>query len=107
MFFVLKNFPKSFYRFKWGVGRIIYEYMKALEQNTLPPIIIPIWHEGMEQLLPNYPPYYFRLGKKLTFNIGKPIDLSELVKRLIDSNSDDVDARKQITDEIQKELMVS
>lgn len=81
--------------------------MKALEANSLPPIVIPIWHEGMEKLLPNYEPYYFRLGQKLTYNVGKPIDLSTLVKRLIDSNTDDVEARRQITDEIQKELMVS
>lgn len=80
--------------------------MKALKANSLPPLIIPIWHEGMEKLLPNYEPYYFRLGQKLTINVGKPIDMSDLVKRLIDSNVDEVEARKQITDEIQKELMI-
>lgn len=99
------NMTKEFIRLKWGVGRMLYECMKAKDQTM--PIIIPIWHEGMDILLPNYPPYYFRLGQHLTFNVGNPIDLKDFIKRLIDDNVDEITARKLITDEIQNELMVS
>ncbi|CAO1328042.1 unnamed protein product [Diamesa tonsa] len=96
------NMEKEYLRLKWGVGRIIYE--------TYPinmPVIIPMWHEGMDDLLPNYPPYYFRLNTKLTFNFGNPIDLSKTMKEITDKKVDEVEARRMITDEIQKELNVS
>jgi hypothetical protein len=47
---------KEFIRLKWGVGRVIYDYMKSSDANKTMPIIIPIWHEGMDILLPNFPP---------------------------------------------------
>lgn len=62
------NMDKQRMRFKWGVGRILFETYPHVS-----PIIIPIWHEGMDDLLPNQPPYYFRLNAKLTFNFGKPL----------------------------------
>lgn len=94
------NMDKEHMRLKWGVGRIIFE------TYPVSPIIVPIWHEGMSDLLPNYPPYYFRLNTKLTFNFGNPIDLSQTMKRIFDSKLDEVEARRLITDEIQKELEV-
>lgn len=87
-------------RFKWGVGRIIYE-------TPVLPIIIPIWHIGMETVLPNEPPYYLRLGKKLTYNFGKPIDLNAVMERLRTNPVSEEEARKIITDKIQEEMMVS
>lgn len=94
------NMDKERMRLKWGVGRILYE------TYPVSPIIVPIWHEGMNELLPNYPPYYFRLNSKLTFNFGKPIDLSETMKMIFDKKVDEVEARRLITEEIQKELEV-
>lgn len=91
---------KEFIRLKWGVGRMIYESPKL-------PIIIPIWHEGMDSVLPNTPPYYLRFGKKVTVNIGKPIQLSSLVQSLKERNVQEPEARKLITDKIQEELLVS
>lgn len=87
-------------RLKWGVGRILYESYPVI------PKIIPIWHEGMDELLPNYPPYYFRLNKKLTFNFGKPIDISDTMKNIFDKKVDEVTARKIITDKLQDELNI-
>lgn len=81
-------------RLKWGVGRMIYE-------SPVLPIVIPIWHIGMDDILPNDPPYYLRFGKKVTYNFGKPIDLSSVVKKLRESNVSDVEARRVITDKIQ------
>jgi monolysocardiolipin acyltransferase len=94
------NMEKEHMRLKWGVGRILHELY------PITPIIIPIHHEGMSDLLPNYPPYYFRLNKKLTFNFGNPIDLSETMKMIVDKKIDEVEARRLITDVIQKELEV-
>uniref|UniRef100_A0A182JW52 Tafazzin n=1 Tax=Anopheles christyi TaxID=43041 RepID=A0A182JW52_9DIPT len=93
------NMTKEDLRFKWGVGRIIYE-------TPDPPIIIPIWHIGMDDVLPNEPPYYIRMGKKLTYNFGNPIDLSALMERLRSSPVSEEEARKQITDRIQEEMML-
>lgn len=92
------NMLKDFMRFKWGIGRIIYE-------APVLPIIIPIWHMGMDTVLPNAPPYYLRFGKKLTYNFGTPIDLSELIDTLRKRNTSEPEARKIITDRIQEEMM--
>lgn len=94
------NMEKEFLRFKWGVGRMLYE-------SPVMPIIIPIWHQGMETVLPNYPPYYLRFGKRLTFNFGPPIDLSELITKLRENKTPETEARKIITDKIQDAMMVS
>lgn len=94
------NCEKEHMRLKWGVGRILFE---TFPKN---PVIIPVWHEGMDELLPNQPPYYFRLRAKLTFNFGKPIDLSKTMKNIFDNKIDEVEARRVITAEIQKELEI-
>lgn len=92
------NMEKNFIRFKWGVGRLIYEL-------PVIPVIIPIWHVGMDNVLPNYPPYYLRFGNKVTMNIGKPIDITEVVERVRKNKFSEEEARKAITDHIQDELM--
>lgn len=63
---------KEHIRLKWGVGRMIFE-------SPIPPIVVPIWHIGMDDVLPNEPPYVLRLRKNLTFNYGDPIDMTEMV----------------------------
>lgn len=85
-------------RLKWGVGRMIFD-------SPITPIVIPIWHIGMDDVLPNYPPYMLRLRKNLTFNFGNPIDFTEIVKVLRERKATDVEARKEITDRIQDELL--
>lgn len=81
-------------RLKWGVARMIYE------APTLP-IVIPIWHIGMDDILPNTEPYIPRFGKKVTCNYGKPIDLGAVVKRLKDQELADEEVRRIITEKIQ------
>ncbi|KAL7046984.1 hypothetical protein ACKWTF_002760 [Chironomus riparius] len=92
------NMEKEYLRLKWGVGRVLFETYPII------PTIIPIWHEGMDKLLPNYPPYYFRLNNKLTFNFGKPIDIKDVMKHIFDNNLDEITARRMITDKLQKEM---
>lgn len=94
------NMTKEHLRFKWGVGRMIYE-------SPIVPIIVPIWHEGMDEVLPNYPPYILKFGKKITINIGEPIDISELVARLKADDTPEPIARKIITDKLQEHMTVS
>lgn len=84
-------------RFKWGVGRLIME-------SPVTPLVIPIYHLGMDQVLPNEPPYVFKTRKKVTINYGNPIDISEIVSNLKKRNATEVEARKIITDLLQEEL---
>lgn len=94
------NVTKETLRFKWGIGRILYETPRL-------PTIVPIWHEGMDTVLPNTPPYILKFGKKITINVGQPIDLQQIVDGLRKSNASDEEARKVITDKIQEQMMVS
>ncbi|KAK9497197.1 hypothetical protein O3M35_004561 [Rhynocoris fuscipes] len=92
------NMTKEIMRLKWGVGRLIYE-------APVTPIVVPIWHIGMDDVLPNTPPYVLKTGKKLTFNFGKPINFTNLLKEIRASKVDAESARKAITDKIQIELL--
>ncbi|XP_019771035.1 tafazzin isoform X2 [Dendroctonus ponderosae] len=91
------NMSKEHIRFKWGIGRMIFE-------SPVPPIVVPIWHIGMDDVLPNEPPYVLRLRKNLTFNYGNPIDMSDMVRALKSANATEEEARKQITDFLQDRL---
>ncbi|XP_076248582.1 tafazzin, phospholipid-lysophospholipid transacylase isoform X2 [Calliopsis andreniformis] len=91
------NMYKENMRFKWGVGRLIWE-------SPVTPVVIPICHLGMDDVLPNEAPYRFKFRKKVTMNYGDPIDFSELVQELRISKASDMEARKAITDRIQEEL---
>lgn len=86
------------FRFKWGVGRLIWE-------SPVTPLVIPICHLGMDEVLPNEPPYRLKLQKKVTMNYGNPIDLNELIEELRASKASDMEARKAITDRLQEEVL--
>ncbi|XP_022222127.1 tafazzin homolog isoform X1 [Drosophila obscura] len=88
------NMEKEDLRLKWGVGRIIYESPKM-------PIILPMWHEGMDDVLPNVEPYVLQRRKKVTINIGQPLDLNDFVHDLKKKQVPEPTARKLITDKIQ------
>ncbi|EDV36712.1 uncharacterized protein Dana_GF13095, isoform A [Drosophila ananassae] len=89
------NMEKEELRLKWGVGRIIYESPKI-------PIILPMWHEGMDDVLPNVEPYVFNRKKRVTLNVGEPLDLTKFVLDLKKHNVPEPEARKLITDKIQE-----
>lgn len=60
----------------------------------------------MDTVLPNEPPYYLRLGKNVTINFGQPIDLTEMIGALKNDHVPEPEARKVITDHIEKEMEV-
>ncbi|CAD1473476.1 unnamed protein product, partial [Heterotrigona itama] len=92
------NIPLICCRLKWGVGRLILE-------SPVTPVVIPIYHLGMDEVLPNEPPYRLKIRKKVTMNYGEPIDFTELLGELRASKASEVEARKAITDRIQAELL--
>lgn len=87
----------TFVRLKWGIGRLIME-------SPITPIVIPIYHYGFDEVLPNFPPYYIRTGKKITLNYGEPIDFTDIIANLKKSNATEIEIRKTITDKIDDEL---
>ncbi|XP_026842436.1 tafazzin homolog [Drosophila persimilis] len=93
------NMEKQEIRLKWGVGRIIYESPKM-------PVILPMWHEGMDDVLPNVEPYVLQWRKKVTINIGQPMDLNDFVDDLKKRQVPEPTARKLITDKIQEEFRI-
>ena len=91
------NEAKSNMRIKWGVGRLISEC-------RIPPIVVPIYHLGMDSILPNKKPHIPHFGQKVTVVIGKPISLKEALTELQEKNATKEEARLVLTNVVQKEL---
>ncbi|KAI9143427.1 Tafazzin-like protein [Paraphysoderma sedebokerense] len=60
-------------RFKWGLGRLI------LESRT-PPLILPLYHDGLSSVMPLDKAWIPRPFKKLTVTFGDLIDSSVWIK---------------------------
>lgn len=65
--------------FKWGVGKVI------ANSETLP-VVVPFYHSGMDKVMPQDSNNQLlstmpSVGKKITVQIGDPIDCAPLVRR--------------------------
>merc|ERR1711862_693866 len=87
-----------FLRLKWGVGRLVAE-------ADITPKVIPFWHCGMDDILPNKRPYIPQTGKIVTIVIGEAMDFSKLIMDMKYLNESDEAIRKAITDQIQSEFL--
>ncbi|KCV68609.1 hypothetical protein H696_04902 [Fonticula alba] len=83
---------------RWGVGRCIME-------ARLPPVVIPIWHEGFQLILPEHQAYHFRPWNQLDIAVGRPIDFTSLLAhhRVAGTSADDI--RAHIADVITMHLL--
>jgi len=98
------NMDHSYIRYKWGVGRLV------ADARTLP-IVIPVFHIGMETVLPNPGPgerqtVLVRPANLVTVNIGRPVDLAQVVEELRDTQASPEKRRKVITDKIEETMMM-
>ncbi|KAK0399994.1 hypothetical protein QR680_003306 [Steinernema hermaphroditum] len=59
-------------RIKWGVARLVME-------AKLPPVVLPIWVNGMDSVWPTEKPYYPRFGKSIVEVAERTFDKNTLI----------------------------
>ncbi|CAF0993096.1 unnamed protein product [Rotaria magnacalcarata] len=91
------NLTKEPMRLKWGVGRLVAE-------ADICPLVVPLYHIGMDDVLPNVEPYALQIGKKVSIYVGEPLIFDGLVEEMKKEKRSLQEIRKAVTDIIQNEL---
>ncbi|EGC35381.1 hypothetical protein DICPUDRAFT_152315 [Dictyostelium purpureum] len=66
--------------FKWGLGRLVGE---CFRKTGKVPLILPIYHKGMEQSMPLDKPPIPRIGKTLDIQVGESIRCEETIENYL------------------------
>lgn len=90
------NDTRNLIRTKWGIGRLILDCDR-------PPLVLPFVHRGMEDVLPLYHTVP-RTNKKISIEIGDPIDTTDMLDDCRRFSFTELAARKYITDSIEWKL---
>ncbi|ELU03197.1 hypothetical protein CAPTEDRAFT_153654 [Capitella teleta] len=92
------NMENVYQRLKWGVGRMIAESERT-------PLIVPMWHVGMDDLRPNKEGHTrIHRGKHVTLLVGEYINVDDLIAEMRSAKDTPQAIRKAITDKIQENL---
>ena len=76
------------------MGRLIDECREI-------PVVVPIYHLGMDSVLPNKKPYIPRFNQKLTIVVGEQIDFTQLLEGLREEGKTPEEIRKILTQRLQ------
>ncbi|CAD7704851.1 unnamed protein product [Ostreobium quekettii] len=85
---------------KWGIGKIICD---AVKETGGEPMVLPIYHSGMEQVMPRKARFP-RWGNEVRVVVGRPLDLSGLTCNCGKEGTEQ-QAWKDITEHIRRALM--
>lgn len=91
------NLFKEEIRYKWGVARMVMDCAQV-------PLVVPIYHLGTDDVLPNHKPYFPRYGKRVTVVVGRPLDFTHLLEGMRGINATAEQIRMEVTERIQKEM---
>ena len=91
-------------RLKWGIGRLVAECPSPLLPSPTLPKILPMWHVGMDEIVPNKRPYKISFGHRVSLVIGKEMEFDDQVAEMRSRNCSALHIRKAITDQVQVRL---
>ncbi len=89
------NYEKRPMRLKWGVGHLVATAPKT-------PVLVPVYHLGMDDVLPMKRPYIPRLFKKVTCVVGEPIPVEGVLAEMRTKGASDEEIRIAITNLVEE-----